>query len=385
MQKKRIYADHAATTKMRESALREMKSCLEQEYANPSSAYSFSRSIRRKLKDAREQIATAIGATPQEIYFTSGGTESDNWAIKGTAVCHPNRRRRIISSQIEHHAVLRSCEFLADFGYDVVFLPVDGDGIVDCSALDAAINEDTILVSIMLANNEIGTIEPIQRLTEIAHKHGIMFHTDAVQAVGHIPVSVDDLGVDLLSASAHKFGGPKGIGFLYVREGTPIVPLHHGGGQEFNRRAGTENAPAIIAMATALTESCDSLKPFRCYMSKLEQIILQCLDANSIDYRKNGSQVGLPGLLSLSFRGLDGERLMHRLDFAGISVSTGSACNSRETEVSHVLKAIHLADEYAKGTIRISLGDDNTEDDARDIAEALQRICVDSTNKITDV
>ena len=238
------------------------------------------------------------------------------------------------------------------------------------------------LISIMLANNEIGTIEPIQRLAEIAHRHRVMFHTDAVQAVGHIPLSVEALGVDMLSASAHKFGGPKGIGFLYVREGTPLAPLHHGGGQESGRRAGTENAAAIIAMATALTESCASLESFRYRMSTLEQIILQKLDAHSIDYRRNGGQMSLPGLLSLSFRGVDGERLMHRLDLAGISVSTGSACNSKETEVSHVLKAIHLADEYAKGTIRISLGDDNREDDARDIAEALLRICADLANGI---
>lgn len=378
MRKERIYADHAATTKMRESALYEMKLCLEQEYANPSSAYSFSRSIRRKIEDAREQIATAIGAKPQEIYFTSGGTESDNWAIKGSAFLYPGQRKRIISSQIEHHAILRSCEFLSYFGYEVIYLSVNELGVVNHHDLEEVLDKDTALVSVMLANNEIGTIEPIQELAGIAHDHHVLFHTDAVQAVGHIPLSVDDLGVDMLSASAHKFGGPKGIGFLYVREGTLIVPFHHGGSQELGNRAGTENAAAILAMATALTESCESLKSFRCRMTKLEQIILQEMDVISIDYRRNGSQMGLPGLLSLSFRGADGERLMHRLDLAGISVSTGSACNSKETDVSHVLKAIHLTDEYAKGTIRISLGDDNTEEDARDIVKALRRICSDN-------
>ena len=373
MRKTRIYADHAATTQIRKSALREMEFCLEQEYANPSSAYSFSRSIRQKLRDAREQIAAIIGAKPQEIYFTSGGTESDNWAIKGSAFLYPGERKRIISSQIEHHAVLRSCEFLSGFGYETIYLPVDEAGVVDYHELEKVLCKDTALVSVMLANNEIGTIEPIRELAGIAHDHHVPFHTDAVQAVGHIPLSMADLGVDMLSASAHKFGGPKGIGFLYVREGTQIVPFHHGGAQESGNRAGTENAAAILAMAAALAESCASLESFRDHMAKLEQIILQKLTTHSIDYRKNGSTLGLPGLLSLSFRGADGERLMNLLDLAGISVSTGSACNSRENEISHVLKAIRLTDAYANGTIRISLGDDNTEADAQDIAGALQR------------
>ena len=247
--------------------------------------------------------------------------------------------------------------------------------MVDGRDLEKAIDENTAVVSVMLANNEIGTIEPIRELAGIAHEHKVPFHTDAVQAVGHIPVSVVDLGVDMLSASAHKFGGPKGIGFLYVREGTELFAFHHGGAQESGLRAGTENVAAILAMASALGESCSSLEPFSHRMTNLEKIILNGLDAAFIDYKRNGSLLRLPGLLSLSFRDADGEKLMHRLDLAGISVSTGSACNSKETEISHVLQAIRLPEEYAKGTIRISLGDDNTEKDARDIAETLQRIC----------
>ncbi len=373
MQKRRIYADHAATTKMKETALREMQACLAEEYANPSSAYSFSRSVKRKLRAAREQIAAAIGAKPQEIYFTSGGTESDNWAIKGSAFLYPGRRKRVITSCIEHHAVLHTCEFLSKFGYEVIYLPVSEEGVVDGRALEKAIDENTAVVSVMLANNEIGTIEPVRELAGIAHEHQVSFHTDAVQAVGHIPLSVVDLGVDMLSASAHKFGGPKGIGFLYVREGTELSAFHHGGAQESGLRAGTENVAAILAMASALGESSSSLELFSRRTTSLEQVILNGLDAASIDYKRNGSPLRLPGLLSLSFRGTDGERLMHRLDLAGISVSTGSACNSRETEVSHVLQAICLPEEYAKGTIRISLGDDNTEEEARAMVEALRR------------
>ena len=305
------------------------------------------------------------------MYFTSGGTESDNLAVKGSAFCYPLKNKRIITSSIEHHAILRSTEFLATMGYDIVYLPVDKFGLVNALNLEKAINEDTVLISIMLANNEIGTIEPIRELAQIAHKHDILFHTDAVQAVGHIPISAKELGVDMLSASAHKFNGPRGVGFLYVRKGTNLTPLMNGGGQEAGLRAGTENLPAIMGMTVALEENHNKISQTKDYLSKLEEIILQGLSENNIDYRINGSKEKLPGLISLSFKDGDGEKILHRLDLANICISTGSACNSRETEISHVLKAINLEEKYAKGTIRISLGIDNTEDETREILKAI--------------
>ena len=371
--KKIIYADHAATTKMSEAAYLAMVDYMKRDYANPSSLYQLSRYARQKLREAREKIAGLIGAKPQEIYFTSGGTESDNWTIKGVAGLYPSQRKRIITSSIEHHALLRSCEFLEAWGYEIVHLPVNPEGVVAQQMLEKAIDENTILVSVMLANNEVGTIQPIGDLTHITHKRNIPFHTDAVQAVGHIPVNVQELGVDMLSASAHKFGGPRGIGFLYVREGCEIVPFHHGGGQENGVRAGTEDVASIVSMSVALEESCKEMERSAVKLRELESIILDELDEIGISYRLNGSRKKLPGLMSLSFPGLDGEKIMHRLDMLGVCVSTGSACNSRETEVSHVLRAIAMGDEYARGTIRISLGKDNTPKEAQEIAVRLKK------------
>ena len=369
--KKLIYADNASTTHLSVAAARAIEMYSKETYANPSSLHLMGRKAKRILEEARERIAAVIDANPSEIYFTSGGTESDNLAIKGCAFYYPRQNKRIITSLIEHHAILRSVDFLSTMGYDIVYLPVNKFGIVNSFDLEKAINDDTVLISIMFANNEIGTIEPICELADIAHKHCIPFHTDAVQAVGHIPISVKKLKVDMLSASAHKFNGPKGIGFLYIANGVKLIPIHHGGGQEFGIRAGTENIPAIMGMVTALEENHSHIKDNQNHLLHLEEIILQGLRKNDIDYCINGSNMRLPGILSLSFKEADGEKILHRLDLSNIYISTGSACNSKEKEISHVLQAIKLDDQYAKGTIRISLGAENTEDEAKEILNAI--------------
>ena len=368
-----IYADHAATTQLAPEAFEAMKPFLMNEYGNVSQLYSFAREPKKAVKEAREIIASCIGALPEEIFFTSGGTESDNWAIEGCALSG-GREDVIITSSIEHHAILRSCAAVEQIGYPVAYLPVDHSGTVLPAKLSEYITDRTRLVSIMLANNEIGTIQPIEELSEIAHQHGAIFHTDATQAVGHIPVDVNKQGIDMLSASAHKFNGPKGIGFLYIRKGIKISPLLDGGSQEQGLRAGTENVASIVGMAVALKLSCEAMRERAEHLHKLEWLLLQKLTENKLDFRYNGGKNHLPGLLSLSFKGADGEALLHRLDLMGISVSTGSACNSKSTELSHVLQAIDMPDEYAFGTIRVSLGYENTEDDVERIAAALKKI-----------
>ncbi len=375
--KKRIYADNAATTHLSAAAAHAMEMYSSENYANPSSLHSMGQNAKKILEEARSRIAAVIEAEPSEIYFTSGGTESDNLALKGRAFCYPGEKKRIVTSSIEHHAILNSAEFLSKMGYDIVRLPVDERGIVNLDDLEKAINEDTILVSIMLANNEIGIIEPIRKLADIAHiahKRNVPFHTDAVQAAGHIRVSVKELNVDMLSASAHKFNGPRGIGFLYVRKGIKLTPLINGGGQEAGLRAGTENLPAVMGMTAALEENHNRIAENQNHLLDLEKIILEGLSENNIDYRINGGKEKLPGLLSLSFKDRDGEKILHRLDLSGICISTGSACNSRETEISHVLKAIALEKSYAKGAIRISFGANNTEEEAREILNALLKV-----------
>ena len=368
-----IYADHAATTQLAQEAFEAMKPYLMNEYGNVSQLYSFAREPKKAVKEAREIIASCIGALPEEIFFTSGGTESDNWAIKGCALSG-GREDVIITSSIEHHAILRSCAAVEQIGYPVAYLPVDHSGTVLPAKLSEYITDRTRLVSIMLANNEIGTIQPIEELSEIAHQHGAIFHTDATQAVGHIPVDVNKQDIDMLSASAHKFNGPKGIGFLYIRKGIKISPLLDGGSQEQGLRAGTENVPSIVGMAVALKLSCEAMRERAEHLHKLEWLLLQKLTENKLDFRYNGGKSHLPGLLSLSFKGADGEALLHRLDLMGISVSTGSACNSKSTELSHVLRAIDVPEEYAFGTIRVSFGYENTEEDVERIAAALKKI-----------
>ena len=368
-----IYADNAATTQLDMDAFEAMKPYLLGEYGNASQPYSFARTAKKALKNSRETIARCIGAEPEEIFFTSGGTESNNWAIKGTAFSG-STKHAFITSVIEHHAILRPCADIESMGYPVSYLPVDCTGIVDVGTLSEYINSDTRLVSIMTANNEIGSIQDISALAAIAHSCGAIFHTDAVQAVGHIEINVNLLGVDMLSASAHKFNGPKGIGFLYVRKGTPLMPYASGGGQEHHMRAGTENVASIVGMATALKKNVAAMKDTASHLALLENRLLVGLSNANIRFSRNGSKVHIPGNLSLSFPGYSGEALLHRLDLMGICVSTGSACNSAETQVSHVLKAIGLDETEAKGTIRLSFGKDNIENDIDAIVDALRKI-----------
>lgn len=340
--------------------------------ANASQPYSFARKPKKALTDARATIAACIGAEPEEIYFTSGGTESDNWAIKG--LIEPNDKHQTITSQIEHHAVLNACNALERLGYPVVYLPVDSQGVVLSDSLSKAITEKTKLVSVMMVNNEIGTIEPIKELATIAHTHNVLFHTDAVQAVGHIPIDVNELGIDMLSSSAHKFNGPKGIGFLYIRKGTQIRPLADGGAQEFHMRAGTENIASIVGMAVALKKNCRTMQETSTKLQAMDHAFIDVLHEANIDFIRNGSVSKSPGIISVSIRNISGEMLLHRLDLKGISISTGSACDSVNTQVSHVIKAIGVPSAYAQGTIRISFGHDNQIEDAVEIAHAIAKI-----------
>lgn len=330
-------------------------------------------SPKKALQDAREIIASCIGATPEEIIFTSGGTESDNWAIKGSALLNANKHATITSA-FEHHAVLHPCQALERSGYPVAYMWPSREGYITAEILKEYITGQTHLTSVMFANNEIGTVQPIKELCAVAHENGSLFHTDAVQAVGHIPVDVHDLGIDMLSASAHKFNGPKGVGFLYIRNGLKVMPYSDGGAQEFGLRAGTENVAGIVGMAVALKNNCDTLEENTRYVARLESRLVSLLESTDIKYVRNGGANRLPGLLSLSFPGADGEAILHRLDLTGICISTGSACNSKNTEVSHVLQSIRLDDDCAKGTVRISLGKSNTEEDVEAILKALMKI-----------
>lgn len=369
-----IYADHAATTPLSSKAKEAMQPWLSEEYANPSTRYRLAQNPRRAIAQARAVIAEAIGAFPDEIYFTSGGTESDNWALMGTALRFPNQRKRIVTSCIEHHAVLHPCAFLEKLGYEIVLLPVNSQGIVKEADLQAAINDDTILVSIMAANNEIGTIEPITAYSQIAHEHGVIFHTDAVQIMGHDDVKTNRMGMDMLSASAHKFNGPKGVGFLYVRRGTNLEPLLHGGGQESGMRAGTENVAGIVGMAVALQEHMTALKTEKQFLELMREKLIHALRAANVDFLVNGAAHHVSGSLSLSFKQAEGEMLLHRLDLMGIAVATGSACNSKNPVMSHVLQAIAVPEEYAAGTIRVTLGMDNDEAQVEKIAAGIIKI-----------
>lgn len=369
-----IYADHAATTMLLPKAREAMLPWLSEEYANPSTLYSLARNPRKAIADARAVIAEVIDAAPDEIFFTSCGTESDNWALIGTALHFPNQKKRIVTSSIEHHAVLRTCKFLEKLGYEVIYLPVDHLGLIREVDLKDAINDNTILVSIMYANNEIGTIEPIWEYSRIAHERDVLFHTDAVQIMGHDYVKTHTVGVDMLSASAHKFNGPKGVGFLYIKKGVPIEPLLHGGKQENGMRSGTENVASIVGMAVALQEHMKSMDADRLYLEELRNQLISGLYSEKLDFIVNGADKHIPGSVSLSFKNVEGEMLLHRLDLMGIVVATGSACNSKETVLSHVIKAIEVPSEYANGTIRITLGTDNNVEQVNEIVAALRKI-----------
>ena len=377
--KQYIYADNAATTRLDEEAFEVMKPFLLDYYGNASQPYSFSRQCKKALKDARNTIADCIGALPEEIFFTSGGSESNNWAIKGIAFYH-GKSKAIVTSQIEHHSILTSCKMMESLGYPAAYVGTDENGVIQPEKFKNFISSPSI-VSIMMANNEIGSVQMIKELAEIAHDKGAVFHTDAVQAVGHIPVDVQKLGVDMLSASAHKFNGPKGIGFLYIRKGTSIYPLINGGQQENSMRAGTENIPSIVAMAAALKRNCTNMEMNIKKLLSFEQVFLDLLNSAGIDFIRNGSENHIPGNVSVSFKRQSGEMLLHRLDLMGICVSTGSACDSKETQISHVLKAIGLDESYAKGTIRVSFGKDNTVEEAEKIARSLISIISPNNTK----
>lgn len=369
-----IYADHAATTALCPAAFETMKPWFQDQYGNPSALYRLAHEPRKAVDHAREMIAVAIGALPEEIFFTSGGTEANNWAIKGTAFQNLGKKCEIVTSSIEHHAVLNPCAFLTRRGYTIDYLPVNHEGVVYPATLVDIFAAPPTLVSVMLANNEIGSIQPIKQLADIAHQFGSLIHTDAVQAVGHIPIDVNDLGVDMLSASAHKFNGPKGVGFLFVRKGVELEPLMHGGAQEKQMRAGTENVAGIVGMAVALEEHVQNLDAEMAYLNDLRSVFVEALHNSGLDFRLNGAEERIPGSISVSFKGVEGEMLMNRLDLMGTAVSTGSACDSMNTVLSHVLRAIRIPAEYAYGTIRITLGMDNTREQMLNIVHQLKDI-----------
>lgn len=368
-----IYADNAATTRLSEAALEKMLPWLRDGFGNASQPYFFGTESKKALDTSREIIAECINAQPDEIFFTSGGTESDNWAIKG--YCNP-RKNGIVTSEIEHHALLRSCDAKRSAGYEISYASPNSCGVIEATALSEMIKENTGLVSVMYANNEIGTVQNIPDLCRIAHGSGAIFHTDAVQAVGHIKIDVKESEIDMLSASAHKFNGPKGIGFLYIKRGTKINPHLDGGSQEMGKRAGTENVAAAVGMAQALRENCEKIDENTKKLRFLQAKLIDLLNDSRIVYRQNGGENTLPGLLSLSFPGEDGEGILHCMDLAGICISTGSACDSVNTRISHVLRAIGLEESAARGTVRISLGKDNTEDEVEEIFAALKRVLI---------
>lgn len=367
MSTKRIYADHAATTPLSAAALAAMMPFLREEFGNPSSLHSWSKKPREAVDEARAAIARCIGAEPEEIYFTSGGTESDNWVIKGST-------GGLMVSSYEHHAVLNAAANVATEGRQVCYCKPKMEGNVWPDKITAAWQDGIKLVSVMAANNEIGSRNVIGDLARHAHAKGALFHTDAVQAVGHVPIDVKQDEIDFLSASAHKFNGPKGVGFLYMRKGLSLHPLMSGGQQESGLRAGTENVPAIVGMAAALKDNCDKMERSTNHLDDLKEELVDGLVHLSRDIYFPGARLGfqLPGFVCASFPGRSAEAIVHILDLKGVAISAGAACDSRNTQVSHVLKAIHLPREYAEGTVRISLGVENTEEDIRAIVKAFK-------------
>lgn len=370
-----VYMDNAATTRVKDEVLKEMIPYFSEIYGNPSSVYRVGRESKRALNEAREKVAKAIGAAPKEIYFTSGGSEADNWAIKGIAQKYKAKGKHIITSVIEHHAVLHTCEALEKEGFEVTYLGVDEDGLISLDELKAALREDTILVSIMFANNEIGTVEPIAEIGEIVKESGAFFHTDAVQAVGAIEIDVEALNIDLLSASAHKIYGPKGTGFLYVKKGIKLDSYIHGGGQERGKRAGTENVAGIVGFAKAIELATADLEAHSRELSALRDKLIAKIESN-LDYIKlNGHRTKrLPGNVNFSFEFIEGEALLLSLDMKGIAGSSGSACTSGSLDPSHVLLAIGLPHEIAHGSLRLSLGDFNSEDELDYVVESLKDV-----------
>lgn len=372
---KLIYMDNAATTRTAPEVVEAMLPYFTESYGNPSSLYGFASQNKDAITQARETIAATIGAKGKEIYFTAGGSESDNWALKATADALGAKGKHIITSAIEHHAILHTCDYLEKKGFEITYVGVDENGRVKLDELKAAIRDDTILISVMFANNEIGTIQPIKEIGEIAHEHGILFHTDAVQAYAHIPINVDEYNIDMMSASGHKFYGPKGIGFLYIRTGVKIGSFVHGGAQERKRRAGTENVPGIIGMARAAEMAHEKMQETIEYEEKLRDHLIERVMKEIPYTRLNGdAHDRLPNNTNFSFRFVEGESMLIMLDMRGICGSSGSACASGSLDPSHVLLAIGLPHEIAHGSLRLTLSDQTTMEEIDATADALAEI-----------
>lgn len=372
---KLIYLDNAATTALKPEVFEAMKPFFLENYSNPNSIYTFAQQSKKAVDESRETIAGLIGAKPNEIYFTAGGSESDNWAIKGCAETFASKGKHIITTKIEHHAVLHTCEYLEKKGCEVTYLDVDENGRISLEQLEQSIRPDTILISIMFANNEIGTIEPIREIGEIAKKHGVLFHTDAVQAFGHVPIRVDELHIDMLSASAHKFHGPKGIGFFYMRNSVKLGAYMHGGAQERSRRAGTSNVPGIVGMAKAAELAAADMEENAKKIQAVRDHLIERVLAEIPFSRLNGHrEQRLPNNINFCFRFIEGESLLIMLDQRGICASSGSACTSGSLDPSHVLLAIGLPHEIAHGSLRLTLSEETTMQDADVVADSLKVI-----------
>lgn len=370
-----IYMDNAATTRTAPEVVEAMLPYFSENYGNPSAIYSLGSANKKAINEARRTIAAFLGAKQEEIYFTAGGTEADNWALVAAAEAYSGKGKHIITTKIEHHAILHTCGYLEKQGYEVTYLDVDQDGLIDIEELKAAIRPDTILISIMFANNEIGTIEPIGEIGVIAGEHGILFHTDAVQAFGQLPINVDELHIDMLSASGHKFNGPKGTGFLYIRTGVKIRSLLHGGAQERNRRAGTENVPGIVGLGAAAARAAGTMEERTAQEIKVRDYLIGRIESEIPYCRLNGHRTKrLPGNVNFSFSFIEGESLLIMLDMKGICGSSGSACTSGALDPSHVLLAIGLKHEEAHGSLRLSLSEENTIEEADIVVEELKGI-----------
>ena len=370
-----IYLDNAATTKTAKEAVDAMLPFFTEHYGNASSIYSLGAESKKAMTQAREIIAESIGATPAEIYFTAGGSESDNWALVATAEAYASKGKHIITSRIEHHAILHTCDYLKTRGYEITYVDVDENGVIKLDELKKAIRPDTILISVMFANNEIGTIQPIKEIGEIAKEHGILFHTDAVQAYGHVPINVDEDHIDMLSTSGHKINGPKGIGFLYIRKGVKIRSFIHGGQQERSRRAGTENIPGIVGYGAAVKRAFESLTERMNKETRLRDYLIGRIEKEIPYCRLNGDRVKrLPNNVNFSFQFIEGESLLIMLDMKGICASSGSACTSGSLDPSHVLLAIGLPHEIAHGSLRLTLSEENTKEEIDYVVDSIKEI-----------
>lgn len=370
-----IYLDNAATTKTAPEVVDAMLPYFSEHYGNASTIYSLGAESKKAMDHARQTIADSLGAKPEEIYFTAGGSESDNWALKATAEAYASKGKHIITTKIEHHAILHTCEYLEKRGFEITYLNVDRDGLISLDELKAAIRPDTILISVMFANNEIGTIEPIAEIGEIAKEHGVLFHTDAVQAYAQVPINVDEMHIDMLSASGHKLNGPKGIGFLYIRKGVKIRSFVHGGAQERSRRAGTENIPGIVGLGAAVERAMRIMDSKTRKEIELRDYLIGRLENEIPHCWLNGHRTKrLPNNINFSFLFIEGESMLIMLDMKGICASSGSACTSGSLDPSHVLLAIGLKHEEAHGSLRLTLSEDSTKEEMDIVAEEVKKI-----------